>query len=155
MTERQGEGFGWAIRSPAWQRWWLPSASPASRSFSSRWQPAPLGDTPRGAAQMRASQRRSEAQAQPQSSSMRAAALIVLGRAGILRARGNAALFRWGIWFLAVAMAIGALPNFASQSRWENLIFGPLALVLAILCVIVARRAATGQSSDTQRIERG
>lgn len=84
-----------------------------------------------------------------------AAALIVLGRAGVLRARGNAALFRWGIWFLAVAMAIGALPNFASQSRWENLIFGPLALVLAILCVIVARRAATGQSSDTQRIERG
>ena len=84
-----------------------------------------------------------------------AAALIVLGRAGMLRARGNAALFRWGIWFLAVAMAIGALPNFASQSRWENLIFGPLALVLAILCVIVARRDATGRSSDTQRIERG
>ena len=84
-----------------------------------------------------------------------AAALIVLGRAGVLRARGNAALFRWGIWFLAVAMAIGALPNFASQSRWENLIFGPLALVLAILCVIVARRDATGRSSDTQRIERG
>ena len=79
----------------------------------------------------------------------------MLGRAGVRRARGNAALFRWGIWFLAVAMAIGALPNFASQSRWENLIFGPLALVLAILCVIVARRDATGRSSDTQRIERG
>jgi hypothetical protein len=83
-----------------------------------------------------------------------AAALIVLGRAGMLRARGNAALFRWGIWFLAVAMAIGALPNFASQRRWENFIFGPLALVLAILCVVVARRAATGQARDSQRIER-
>jgi hypothetical protein len=70
-----------------------------------------------------------------------AAALIVLGRAGMLRVRSNAALFRWGTWFLAVAMAIGALPNFASQSRWENLIFGPLALVLAILCVVVARGA--------------
>ena len=83
-----------------------------------------------------------------------AAALIVLGRAGILRASGDAALFRWGTWFLAVAMAIGALPNFASQSRWENFIFGPLALVLAILCVIVAR-SATGQARNTQRIERG
>ena len=83
-----------------------------------------------------------------------AAALIVLGRAGILRARSDAALFQWGTWFLAVAMAIGALPNFVSQSRWENFIFGPLALVLAILCVVVARSAATGQARDTQRIER-
>ena len=79
----------------------------------------------------------------------------MLGRAGMLRARGNAALFRWGTWVLAVAMAIGALPNFASQSRWENFIFGPMALVLAILCVVVARQAATGQARDTQRIERG
>ena len=71
-----------------------------------------------------------------------AAALIVLGRAGILRGRCNSAPFRWGTWFLAVAMAIGALPNFASQSRRENLMFGPLALVLAILCVVVARNAA-------------
>ena len=83
-----------------------------------------------------------------------AAALIVLGRAGILRARGNAALFRWGTWFLAVAMAIGAFPNFLSQSRWENFIFGPLALVLAIVCVVVAR-SATGQARDPQRIEQG
>ena len=84
-----------------------------------------------------------------------AAALIVLGRAGILRASGDAALFRWGTWFLAVAMAIGTLPNFASQSRWENFVFGPLALVLAILCVVVARSAAIGQARDTRRIERG
>ena len=44
---------------------------------------------------------------------------------------------------LAVAMTIGAIPNFASQSRWENFILGPLALVLAALCVVVARRART------------
>jgi hypothetical protein len=73
-----------------------------------------------------------------------AAALIVLCRAGIIwRARSNAALFRWGTWFFAVAMAIGSVPNFASQSRWENFIFGPLALVLAALCIVVARGAAT------------
>jgi hypothetical protein len=69
-----------------------------------------------------------------------AATLIVLCRGGIIwPARRNAALFRWGTWFFAIAMAIGAVPNFASQSRWENVIFGPLALVLAALCIVVAR----------------
>ena len=60
-----------------------------------------------------------------------AAALCVLCRAGVVsRARSDAAIFRWGTWFFVAAMAIGALPNLASQSRWENFIFGPLALVL-------------------------
>ena len=68
------------------------------------------------------------------------AALIVLCRAGIIwRARSNTAPFRWGTWFLAAAMAVGSIPNLASQSRWENVIFGPLALALAALCVVVAR----------------
>jgi hypothetical protein len=72
-----------------------------------------------------------------------AAMLIILSRAGIIwRTRSNAALIRWGTWFLAVAMALGAVANFASQSRWENFIFGPLALVLAVLCIVVARAAA-------------
>jgi hypothetical protein len=75
-----------------------------------------------------------------------AAALIVLCRGGVIwPARRNAAIFRRGTWFLAVAMVVGALPNFASQSRWENFILGPLALVLGTLCVVVARRAATHQ----------
>jgi hypothetical protein len=73
-----------------------------------------------------------------------AAALIVLCRAGFIwRTRSSGALFRWGTWFFAVAMALGALPNFASQSRWENLVLGPLAVVLAALCFVVARGAAT------------
>jgi hypothetical protein len=70
-----------------------------------------------------------------------AAALIVLGRAGFWRAGRLARLFRWGTWFFAALSAIGALLNLASQSRWENLIFGPLALVLVILCIVVARTA--------------
>jgi hypothetical protein len=74
-----------------------------------------------------------------------AAALIVLGRAGIWRAGRNATLFRWGAWFLAAAMGIGAVLNFASKSRWENLIWGPMALLLAILCIVVARSAADGR----------
>jgi len=73
-----------------------------------------------------------------------AAALCVLCRAGVVsRARSDAAIFRWGTWFFVAAMAIGALPNLASQSRWENFIFGPLALVLSALCFVVARPAAT------------
>jgi hypothetical protein len=73
-----------------------------------------------------------------------AAALVVLGRAGMLGAEGNMPLFRWGIWFLVFVMAIGAIPNFISQSRWENFIFGPLAIVLAVLCVVVARSSPPG-----------
>ena len=70
-----------------------------------------------------------------------AAALIVLCRAGVIwRALSDAVILRWGTWFFAAAMAVGALPNFASQSRWENFVLGPLALVLAALCVVVARR---------------
>lgn len=71
-----------------------------------------------------------------------AAALIVLGREGIWRAGSMGTLFRWATWFLAAAMGIGAVLNFASQSRWENLLWGPTALLLAILCTVVARSTA-------------
>ena len=80
-----------------------------------------------------------------------AAALIVLGRAGIWGTRRNGIVFRWGTWFIAVAMAVGAFPNFISQSRWENFIFGPLALVLAVLCVVVARSSVRGSALGRAR----
>jgi hypothetical protein len=71
------------------------------------------------------------------------AALTVLSRAGVIRpSRVNAALVHRGTWFFAVAMALGAVPNFASQSRWENVVLGPLALALAALCTVVASSAA-------------
>jgi len=81
-----------------------------------------------------------------------AAALCVLCRAGVVsRARSDAAIFRWGTWFFVAAMAIGALPNLASQSRWENFIFGPLALVLSALCFVVARRRPHTADAPTPR----
>jgi hypothetical protein len=77
-----------------------------------------------------------------------AAAVIVLCRAGVIwPGRSDAAIVRWGTWFFAAAMAVGALPNLASQSRWETFVLGPLALVLAVLCFAVARRAATQEGS--------
>jgi hypothetical protein len=53
-------------------------------------------------------------------------------------------VFRRGTWIFAAVLTIGALMNFASPSVWENAIFGPLAAVLAILFVIVARKADDG-----------
>ena len=77
-----------------------------------------------------------------------AAALIVLGRAGLWSAGGQTRLFRWGTWFLAGVSGIAGLMNFASHSHWENLIFGPAALVLAALCILVARSGPAGRQSD-------
>jgi hypothetical protein len=78
-----------------------------------------------------------------------AAVLIVLCRSAVIwPARSDTAVFHWGIWFFAAAMAVGALPNFASQSRWENFILGPLALALAALCFVVARRAASHPEAE-------
>ena len=75
-----------------------------------------------------------------------AAALIVLCRAGSMwRARRKAVLFRWGAWFLAIAMAMGSVSNLASQSRWENFVFGPLALAMAALCLVVAGATTAGK----------
>jgi hypothetical protein len=88
-----------------------------------------------------------------------AAALIVLGRAGIWGTQRHGILYRWGTWFIAVAMAIGALPNLISQSRWENLIFGPLALVSAVLCVCgctqLGSRAGAGTSPRRGAVRAG
>jgi len=67
------------------------------------------------------------------------AGLVVLRRAGFWGAGGSARLYRWGTWFLVALLVIGAVPNFASQSRWESFVLGPLSMVLAILCTIVAR----------------
>jgi hypothetical protein len=70
-----------------------------------------------------------------------ALAIIIVRR----RAAGRAELrYRWGTWGLAVVFALAALMNLASESPWENYLMAPVALTLAVLCVVVAR-APTGQ----------
>jgi hypothetical protein len=64
--------------------------------------------------------------------------------AAIIVVRGRAAgrperRYRWGTWALAGVMALSALANGASDSPWENYLLAPLALLLAVLCVQVAR----------------
>jgi hypothetical protein len=44
---------------------------------------------------------------------------------------------RWVLWILTGLFALGALANFASQSKIER-IWGPVALALAVCCAILA-----------------
>lgn len=66
-----------------------------------------------------------------------AAAALLLRRAGFW---GTASTpVRVLSWLLVPLLALSALGNFVSASRWENLLMGPLALVLSVLCAVVAR----------------
>lgn len=67
------------------------------------------------------------------------AAAIVLGRVGIDVVPLPADFLRWGTWVLVVIIAIGALMNFASQSPWERFLWGPVAVILTLLTLVIAR----------------
>jgi hypothetical protein len=67
-----------------------------------------------------------------------AAALIVVGRVGYWTPQGWFGFFRWGTWALVPLLALSALANFTSKSRWEKAFLGPLALLLSMLCLVVA-----------------
>jgi hypothetical protein len=72
------------------------------------------------------------------------AAAVVLGRAGYWGSPRWAALFSRGTLLVAGLLTLGALVNFASSSAWERFGWGPLALLLAIGCVLLSRwRTAT------------
>ena len=51
--------------------------------------------------------------------------LTVLGREGYGGRDGSSTVFRWGTWFLAALMVLGALLNFASQSPGRTTCGGP------------------------------
>jgi hypothetical protein len=66
------------------------------------------------------------------------AALVVLARAGVDASPVPDSVARWATWVVAGLVAVGALVNFASRSRWERFLWGPVAAVLAVLTVVVA-----------------
>lgn len=66
------------------------------------------------------------------------AAVITLGRAGVLDVPLPQGLLDVGTWALVVLAGLGALVNFASSSPWERFGWGPLALALALLSAVVA-----------------
>jgi len=64
------------------------------------------------------------------------AAIVIVRRRAAGRPERS---YRWGMWALAVLLAAAALANAASGSAWENFLLAPVAIVLAALCVVVAR----------------
>jgi hypothetical protein len=67
-----------------------------------------------------------------------AAAVLILERAEIEIVPLPASVTSVGAWVLVVLSALGAVVNFASSSPWERFGWGPLALVLALLSLVVA-----------------
>jgi hypothetical protein len=70
-------------------------------------------------------------------------ALIVLARGGFEIGPIPDGVARWGTWVLVGLLPVGALMNLASSSRWERFLWGPMALILAVLCFLVARTHAS------------
>jgi hypothetical protein len=65
--------------------------------------------------------------------------LIVIGRAGFAVSPLPASFTTWGTWILVGVLAVGALMNFASPRAWERFLWGPFTLILAVLCLLLAR----------------
>jgi hypothetical protein len=69
------------------------------------------------------------------------AALVVLGRAGYRVSRIPYRVCHTGTWVLVGYLALGTLMNLASPSNWERFLQAPIALAVAVLCLLVARSA--------------
>lgn len=67
------------------------------------------------------------------------AALIVLRRGGYSISPLPSSFVRSGTWILVGLLPLGAVMNLASQSKWERFLWGPVALILAGLCLVLAR----------------
>ena len=81
------------------------------------------------------------------------AALTVLGRAGYRISPVPLRVSRSGIWVLVFGLAVSALGNFASSSNWERFLLGPIALLEALLCLIVARGGAGSEPPGSDEEE--
>jgi hypothetical protein len=67
-----------------------------------------------------------------------AAAVVILSLAGYEPIAIPFRVARWAAWVLFGLLALGALMNMASRSRWERFLMGPIAFVLSVLCLVVA-----------------
>ena len=66
------------------------------------------------------------------------AAFVVLGRVGYSVSPFPPAVERVGTWVLFGLLAVGAIMNLASRSKWERFLMSPVAALLSVLCLIVA-----------------
>ncbi|MGH2555572.1 MAG: hypothetical protein ACRDHO_07635 [Actinomycetota bacterium] len=67
-----------------------------------------------------------------------AAALVILVVVGYEPIPLHFTVAAWVSWVLFGILALGALMNLASKSRWERFLMSPVALVLSLLCLVVA-----------------
>jgi hypothetical protein len=67
-----------------------------------------------------------------------AAALVILDIAGYEPIPLPLTVPNWVSWVLFGLLALGALMNLASRSRWERFLMSPIALLLSLLCLVVA-----------------
>jgi len=81
------------------------------------------------------------------------AAAVILRRAGFRVNWPSRTTARVGSWVLVVLMTAGTSANLLSQSPWERFLLGPVTLVMAVLCLVVAisdddglRRASRGSA---------
>jgi hypothetical protein len=82
------------------------------------------------------------------------AAALILRRAGFRVRWVSHAVARIGSRVLVVLLTLGALANFLSQSPWERFLLGPVTVVLAGLCLVVARGAENAVGSRSERPRR-
>jgi hypothetical protein len=66
------------------------------------------------------------------------AAVVVLDHAGIGPGLVPPSVTSWAIWLLAGLLAVGAVVNLASSSRWERFGWAPISALLAIGCGALA-----------------
>jgi hypothetical protein len=77
--------------------------------------------------------------------------IYVLGICVVLRCAGFSA--RWvplgfarvATWVFGVGLLLSALGNVASPSEWERYLLAPIALLLGVLCLVIARRSRERQ----------
>lgn len=65
-------------------------------------------------------------------------ALVIRRRAGLLGAGRPGRGLRILVWVITAYLFLNTLANFASPSLGEKLLLGPLALVMALACLVVA-----------------
>jgi hypothetical protein len=71
-----------------------------------------------------------------------AALLAVLGRAGFWGSKVPPWVFALGSWALVLALLAAAVLNFLAETKWEVLVFGPVAVLLSIAAAVVASAPA-------------
>ncbi len=84
------------------------------------------------------------------------AAATVRQRAGLGEPRLPPTFVRRGTWTLVGIMSFSTLLNLASRSLVERYTWGPIALILTVLCAVVARSGEPDQGPQTgPRIDDG